>query len=89
MGVVDGEEESGLFGAEGLEAVGGYGGHVDYGDVLGGSELALKSRKPMSRSMWGLPSGPGVQMLRMVTVRRMGVACLARVSAMYLRRYQP
>jgi len=29
------------FPAEGFEAVGGYGGHVDDGDVLGGSELVV------------------------------------------------
>ena len=34
VGVVDGEEEGGFFGAEGFEAVGFDGGHVDEGNVL-------------------------------------------------------
>jgi len=39
VGVVDGEEEGGLFGTGGFEAVGFDGGHVHVGYVLGGGEL--------------------------------------------------
>ena len=36
VGVVDGEEERGFFGAEGFKAIGFYGGHVDDGNLLFG-----------------------------------------------------
>ena len=84
-----GKRSGGLFRAEGLEAVGGDGGHVDEGDMLGGGELVVVVAVAHVALDVGLAVGTCVQMLRMVRVRRMGVACLARVSAMYLRMYQP
>ena len=89
VGVVDGEEGGGLFGAEGFEAVGLDGGHVDEGDVLVGGQLADVGVVAHVAFDLDFPSGPSFQMLRMVMERRMGVAFLARVSAMYLRMYQP
>ena len=41
MGVVDGEEERGFFGAERVEAIGFDGGHIDYGNLLGFGDLGF------------------------------------------------
>ena len=89
VGVVDGEEERGLLGAEGFEAVGFDGGHVYEGDLLGCGELGVEVAEAHVAFDLELAVRVGDQMLRIVMVRRMGVALFARVSAMYLRMYQP